>query len=67
MHFLMQLCVLKVKSDWSEEAQSTKDALKYATAMPGVQSVMMDLGPMMQMLLVDSLDCLEVVSINSNI
>ena len=45
------------------EAQSTKDALKYATIMPGVQSVMMDLRPVMLMLLADSLDCLEVVSI----
>ena len=45
------------------EAQSTKDALKYATIMPGVQSVTMDLQPMMLMLLADSLDYLEAVSI----
>ena len=40
-----------------------KDVLKYATTMPGVQSVMMDLGPLMQMLHVGSLDCPEVVSV----
>ena len=42
-----------------------KDALKYATIMPGVQSVMMDLRPVMQMLHAGSLDCLEIVSIAS--
>ncbi len=59
----MQLYALKVKFDWLAEAQSMKDVLNYAIIMPGVQSVMMDLRPLMQMLLADSLDCQEVVSI----
>ena len=40
-----------------------KDVLNCATVMHGVQSVMMDLRPVMQMLHVGSLDYLVLVSI----